>query len=293
MNRNQAFIGILKYKIRYLYYLFFWMILIACPPTVPEKKLNIPAPQANTQQIVANYFSTYTYSIQLPFRFYTDSASYPHQHLSRLSSEALVSLQKNFRILQIDSVPFIIDVIYVDDREKLKPITGFTPKGLAYPMDYLLLIATNDSIRAYHTHELMHILSTYRMGGLAASPGDWIQEGLSVYADDPCLEYAMEQIAANLVYTDMWIPLDSLVHHFRSLPDLTAYLQAGAVVQFIIESYGLKWFEILWKQGIPAFEKTVGKSWKQIERDCIDKLKKKYPSLPTVDWKELHRRGCG
>lgn len=168
------------------------------------------------------------------------------------------------------------------------------PKGFALPDAYTLLIATNDSTRAYHTHELMHhIVSIHQFGGYAVEPASWIQEGIAVYADDPCLNYPIHAIAANLLYTKKLAPLDTLFYQFSTLPDVTAYLQAGSVVQFFLDKYGLAKFEALWKQGVKNLEPIIHQSKTDFEKEYHRFLRKTYPQQPEINWALLNEKGCG
>ena len=167
------------------------------------------------------------------------------------------------------------------------------PKGYALPGTGTLLIATNDSTRAYHTHELMHLISINQFEGYAAEPTDWIQEGLAVYADDPCMGYPIHLVAAYLLYTNKLVSMDSLFYQFRTLPDMVGYMQAGSVVQFILEKYGLEKFEALWRKGVTGIEELTGKSKTRLENEYLQFLRKAYPQQPTIDWEMLNRKGCG
>lgn len=167
------------------------------------------------------------------------------------------------------------------------------PKGSAMPDAYTLLIATNDSLRAYHTHELMHIISIAQLGGYAEQPSDWIQEGLSVYADNPCLNYPIHAIAANLLYTEKSTAIDSLFYHFRTLPDLEAYIQAGSLVQYFIEYHGMEKFTTLWQKGVGALQQVINLNAEDFEKAYQTFLKKQYKQKPVIDWELLGKKGCG
>jgi hypothetical protein len=186
-----------------------------------------------------------------------------------------------------------IKVVYFDEREKMKPFVGFTPKGIALPDAHTLLIATNPTIRAYHKHELMHILSWHKFNGYAATPSDWIQEGLSVYADSPCLAHELHEISAYLIYTNKYVKLNELAHKFRTFPDMVAYMQAGSVAQFLIEKYGIQKFERIWKQGFDKIPQILGVSQTQVEDEYIKTILRKYPKKPELNWEYLDKNGCG
>lgn len=220
-------------------------------------------------------------------------SDYFRQHLAELMTDAQTSLHHCRRMLQLnDSLP-AIRIIYFASREKMRPFLQIAPKGIALPEAYTLLIATNDSTRAYHTHEMMHILSWHQFGGYAAAPGDWLQEGLSVYADNPCLNLQLHQVAAFLYHSRKMQPLDTLINNFRKLPDLNAYIQAGSVVQFYITQFGYVSFRRLWKEGAGRFNALTGKSLSAFEDAYHRFLLNAYPEVPAIDWAMLEKKGCG
>jgi hypothetical protein len=189
--------------------------------------------------------------------------------------------------------PGDLTIIYVNDREKWRPFINMAPKGFALPGTGTLLIPTNDSTRAYHTHELMHIISIGQFKGYAAEPTDWIQEGIAVFADDPCMSYPIHSIAAYLLYTNKLASIDSLFYQFRNLPDMAGYIQAGSLVKFILDKYGLENFEALWKEGVTGLEGITGKSKSRLEKEYLQYLRNTYPTQPSIDWELLDKIGCG
>ncbi len=225
--------------------------------------------------------------------FYYESDDFFEDNIHKLANEAILSRNHCIRLLGNKKTAYPIKIIYFNDREKLRPFLHIAPKGYALPDVYALLIAANDSIRAYHTHELMHIVSINQFGGYAAGPADWIQEGIAVYADNPCMEYPIHAIAANLYYAKQLTPLDSLFHQFRTLPDMAGYMQAGSVVQFFLEKYGLDKFERLWKKGVENMEQIINKDKSDFEKEYHKFLRQTYPQQPEINWSLLNEKGCG
>jgi hypothetical protein len=224
--------------------------------------------------------------------YYTEDAFF-NNNINRLADDALKARDACLRLLGVEESSYGLKVIYFNDREKLRPYLNMAPKGIALPEAYTLMIATNDTLRAYHTHEMMHIISISRFGGYAAGPSDWIQEGISVYADNPCQDYSIQAIGAYLYHTQKMPSLDSLINHFRSLPDMTAYMSTGSFTWFIIDKYGIEIFEKLWKQGAGKLPDVTGKTVTELETEYHNYLKQKYPEQPEIDWEILNNKGCG
>ena len=183
--------------------------------------------------------------------------------------------------------------IYFNDRERFRPYFNMAPKGLALPDANALIIATNDTLRAYHTHELMHIISISTFGGYPKEPSSWMQEGISVFADNPCLGYSVDEIAAYLLHTHQLPSLDSLFNHFRQLPDMKAYLYAGSLTGYIVNQYGLQKWEALWQQGVAELPAVLGISYEALEKAHHCFLRQQYPLQPAVNWEVLQHNGCG
>ena len=225
--------------------------------------------------------------------FYYEEDAFFSSNINKLAGEALNARNECLRLLGVDETSYRIRVIYFNDREKLRPFLNMAPKGIALPEANTLLIATNDTLRAYHTHEMMHIISISRFGGYAAAPADWIQEGISVYADNPCMGYSIHAIGAYLYYSDQIPSIDSLFNHFRALPDMIAYMHAGSFTWFMIDKYGIEKFELLWKQGAGNLPTVTGKTKEVLEMEYHDFLMQKYPVQPEIDWELLNNKGCG
>ena len=66
---------------------------------------------------------------------------------------------------------------------------------------------------------------------------------------------------------------------------MIAYHQSAYISQYLIETYGIQKFRLLWQSGIDSFEKIYGIQLKQVLLDIKNKLDKKYPAAPDIDWK--------
>ena len=230
---------------------------------------------------------------KLNIDFYYEQDSFFDKQIPTLINETFNSKQHCENILGGRAITHKIRIIYFNSREKLRPFLNMAPKGYALTEAYTLLIATNDSLRAYHTHELMHIISVSQFGGNAAQPKYWIQEGLSVFADNPCMNYSIHSISANLLYSNKNATFDSLFYQFRELPDMEGYMQAGSVVQYFIEKYGMDKFKLLWQRGVGELTQIINISSKEFEKEYHEFLRESYEQKPEIDWGLLNEKGCG
>ena len=285
------------------------LLLTACGRTNHKKTDKVSLDSTSTEEFIEQQQTSYygplvdtiLHHSKIKFKqiqkdnitFYYELDPFFDQHIHELVHEAIVSRNHCISLLGNKKASYNVKIIYFNDREKLRPFIKMAPKGLALPDAYTLLIATNDSTRAYHTHELMHIVSIHQFGGYALEPASWIQEGIAVSADNPCLGYPIHAIAANLLYTKKLAPLDTLFYQFRTLPDIEGYLQAGSVVQFFLKKYGLAKFEALWKQGVNNLEPIIHQSKTDFEKEYHRFLRKTYPQPPEINWALLNEKGCG
>jgi hypothetical protein len=65
--------------------------------------------------------------------------------------------------------------------------------------------------------------------------GGWLREGVVAAAEDLYGRYSYRGMAAQWQAEGTLLPLDSLVHAFYRQDDLAAYLQAGSLVQYLLE----------------------------------------------------------
>ena len=82
----------------------------------------------------------------------------------------------------------------------------------------------------------------------------------------------------------MLIAIDSLAGHFYAQPMMIAYHQSAYIVQYLIETYGVQKFGLLYQSGIDSFQKIYGIQFKQILLDIKNKLDKKYTVASDIDW---------
>jgi hypothetical protein len=94
----------------------------------------------------------------------------------------------------------------------------------------------------------MHVVAQQAWGSPA--PGtDWLQEGLAQAADGACAGYSNTDVVLALTSRHGWIPLEVVLTKFRQQPDVRAYLQAAAFVDYLLRQYGRRPLENLWRHG--------------------------------------------
>ena len=229
---------------------------------------------------------------QKHFRFYYQPNSFAASHLDSLCVNAEFARRHGLAVLQEAEFPEIIDVFYLQSRDDMNRAIGYSVKGFSDWRSRTVLIVVNEEIRAYHAHEIMHVLSA-NLWGFPADSNHCFLEGLAVFADSPCLGYSLHEIAAYMEHERLLIPLDVMFERFRQQADVPSYMQAGSLVEYLIESYGSQKFKRLWQEGMQKCDRIIGISLERLETDFKNHLKAKHPRAPVVDWELLLSRGCG
>lgn len=230
-------------------------------------------------------------AVQTPhFRFYYEANTYAAQHFAELRQGAEEARLHALEILGEKNYAPIIDLFYLDSREKMIPALGSQPTGWSEHQSNTVLLACNENLRPFHRHEIMHVLSMnlWKLPPLLES---WLLEGLAVYADTPCAGYGLHEIAAHLQRENKLVSLHSLVLRFHKQTDLRAYMQSGSFVQFLYETYGREKFRRLWERGVTHLPQITGKGYRETEMEWREFLKKFVPTHAEVDWDKLIEEG--
>jgi hypothetical protein len=132
--------------------------------------------------------------------------------------------------------------------------------------------------RPVHRHEIMHVFSLRLWGYPGTSGwsdsvptldawrrGSWLREGIAAAAEDLCGRFTYRAIAAQMQAEGQLFPFATLRDAFLEQDDLPAYLQAGSLVQYLLETYGQPRFRELWRSNGDDFERVYAASVSTIE----------------------------
>lgn len=152
-------------------------------------------------------------------------------------------------------------------------------ESLPYLSQYNL---TSNEIHVYYTglqdhgqieHEMVHVMTAH-LGNFRAgfSPSALLVEGLAEYIVAQPWNLGVDKWVKGFLDQDMYIPLAGLHrdHDFRGQNQIIAYEEAGSFVKYLIETYGLEKFKLLYSR--PSFFKTYGKSLCKLEKKWLDSL---------------------
>ena len=121
--------------------------------------------------------------------------------------------------------------------------------------------------------------------------GSWLREGLAAAAEDLCGSYTYRGFAARMQKEGQLLSLDTLRDAFTAQDDLAAYVQAGSLVQYLLQRYDRQRFRELWRDDGRHLEQIYGESAAAIESAWHEWLRATSDQQPpTVA--ALRQQGC-
>lgn len=223
-------------------------------------------------------------------RIHFPAEGYAEKMRSSLPERAEGARREVLARLSVSDYPDLLHLFYVDDREDMANLTGNPVTGYSYFNDHAAVVVFNESWRAFERHELTH---TVTLGTWAEPAGPAVVEGLATYVDGACGGYDNGRIARTFLDQGVLIPLETLSGDFRTQNDLIAYLQAGAVIEFVVDSVGPGTVDLLWDQGLLASPDLLGISPEVFQREFEEWLASRYAPIPDVALEAIRGGGCG
>jgi hypothetical protein len=225
------------------------------------------------------------------FRVYFVADSYPAAHQDSLLQRLPRALSHAHALIKAPELHAPIDLFFIESRAQMTTLIGGRATGFAQPSTRTVLLVTNPDWRAFERHEIMHVIAQYAWGPPA--PGnDWLNEGLAQAADGMCAGYSNDDVALSLTARHGWIPLDTLLNRFRAQPDLRAYLQAAAFVDYLLERYGAAAVAQLWRLGSRTDSRIGGQTLTAIERRWREDLRPRR-QVAAHTLAAVESKGCG
>lgn len=224
------------------------------------------------------------------FRVYFVSDSYALSHRDSLLARLPAALIHARALINAPELAGPIDLFFLENRAQMEDLVGFSATGFAEWSTRTVLLVTNPEWRAFERHEIMHVVAGQTWGSPA--PGTaWLQEGLAQAADGECGEHANADVMSALTVLYGWIPLDVMLTRFRDQPDLRAYLQAAAFVDYLLNQYGSKLLRDLWQRRSDPDSMISGRTLAAIERDWKQQLTPGPVSPSRLT--SIESKGCG
>lgn len=209
-------------------------------------------------------------------RVHVASGTAAHRDIEQLLTLTDESIQKASIALQ-EAPRRIYDVYFI---EKIIGQGGYA--GGSMVVSYSDRNYSGGRIEEVLVHETIHLLDQQ-----IATSGrlTFLAEGLAVWGSGG--HYKPEDLngrAAALVATGFYIPLPQIIDNFYPVQHEIGYLEAGAFVQYLVETYGWEKFRELYSSYKNApdgqdaaqldqfLQQIYGKSLVQIEQDWLTKL---------------------
>jgi len=223
-------------------------------------------------------------------RIHFPAGSYAESVRSILPERAEKARNEVLRRLSFSDYPGLLHLFYVDSRDDMANLTGSPATGYSYFNDHAAVVVFNERWRAFERHELTH---TVTIGTWADPAGPAVVEGLATYLDGACGGYENGRIARTLLDQGSLIPLKPLSGDFRRQNDLIAYLQAGTIIEFVVDSGGIETVDRLWNQGLIASPGLLEMSPEVFQQEFEGWLSSKYAPIPDVALEAIRGGGCG
>jgi hypothetical protein len=275
MNRLK-FLGLnLKLNIRPFLHLFnLCTLIIAIGCTAQTNKISDWKTNCTVTKTIRN----------ITFSF--PSTGFAYNNRDSIINACFDAIKHDLSVINQNEYTDTIVVQFLSSRKEMLENTGYLSSESAFPQGGKIWFVADKDISPLITHEFMHMI-TFSLWGEPTQQTYWLKEGIATYAQNSCSGFTVEQIYAYLEKKNMLIAIDSLTGHLYTQPMMVAYHQCAYISQYLIETYGVQKFSLLYQSGIDSFEKIYGIPFKQILLDIKNKLERKYPVAPDIDWNTI------
>ncbi|UWX53783.1 peptidase MA family metallohydrolase [Maribacter litopenaei] len=208
-------------------------------------------------------------------------SGFAYKNRKRLVKDCFDAIKYDSELIDLKDFNDTIFIRFLPSREAMKPLTGNTPSGSAYPHLKTLYVVANDNTRPPIKHELMHLISMLEWGYPPPS-STWMNEGLGTFAENNCSGWTVAQMYRYLLENDQLISMNLLTTDFYKQPENFSYHQSAYIVEYLLENYSIEQFGLVWKDGFEKFEETYGFSFEQLKSDLEIDLIEKMPEVPEI-----------
>lgn len=221
-------------------------------------------------------------SVSAPgFTLYTLRGSYGAARAAQYRAEIEQGIAHALGMLNERTYPARLRLFVMSSRDDVEAVTGTGWNGWTDAPGNNAAVVARSECRPVLRHEIMHAVSLRLWGhplGTAGDPappqdpvrmaqGGWLREGIAAAAEDLYLTYSYRGMAAQWLAEGTIFPLDTLMNHFYEVDDLAAYLQAGSLVRYLLDQYGVDRFRAIWRDGVDAVPRVYGKTPGEIEAE--------------------------
>jgi hypothetical protein len=216
--------------------------------------------------------------------------SYPAAHQDSLIQRAESARRDILEMLGVDHFDDVVDIFFIESRAHMDSLVGFPVTGFADRDGRAVFLVTNPGWRAFERHEMMHVYAHHVWG---PASGAWVEEGLAQFADGRCGAYTVDDVFHALAAPTSYVPMDSLIVHFRQMDDLTAYLQAASFVGFLYQEHGRAAARSVWERGIDALPSATGQTLPAVTESWWRWVSARARTIPADELGIIRDKGCG
>jgi hypothetical protein len=282
----------------------FGLFLAASCSDHPSASAPDPAPPDVVKSALANDEFLWDSVSARDYTLYVPRGSYAASRLAEFGAATQEAIARDLSMLGDTTLPGHLRVFYVSSRAEMKTIAGGAYSGKSDAAALGVVLVAANGWRPAHRHEIMHVLSLRAWGypgtnawtDPAPTPaiwrqGAWLREGLAAAAEQLCGAYTYRGFAAQMQTEGQLFPLDTLRDAFDRPDDLATYVQAGSLVQYLLQRFGEPRFRELWRDAGRDVQRIYGESAASIESDWHALLRMTSdPRPPSVA--ALRSQGC-
>ena len=233
---------------------------------------------------------------------YAEAGSANAARLPALAARVTAARRRSLALLGEPAFAPRLRVFYVASRDRMRALAGARATGLTDAPAHAVVAVAAPAWEPLETHEVMHAVSLAlwgdpREGAAWGERGTWLVEGLAAATEDRCGTFTGRQVVATLAGAgsgrDRLVPVDSLAGAFRQQDDLVAYLEAGTLVQYLLERAGPTALKRAWQGGPAAIPAAYGRPLADIVPGWRAWLARTPRPARAPNLAVLRREGCG
>ena len=262
----------------------------APPPATGLARATLHAPGARWDSLTDGRLTVYAQP---------DTWAALHHDEMRLRSAR--ALDHALSLLGESSYPGHVRVFLLESPAHMALVTGQRHNGTADAASHAVLVVANRDWSPFDRHEIMHAASlnlwgepgAARRGSTAWRREGWLREGIAALAEDRCGRWTGRGVAAAMHAAGEGTSLDELTGSFYALDDLRAYLQAGSLVEYLLEIGGRDALRQLWRSGTAGLERVYGRDPAAIDVAWRAWLATTPAAERPPDLEAMREAGCG
>jgi hypothetical protein len=205
---------------------------------------------------------------KVAYHFY--KGSYSKEEMQAVKNYMQKSIQRTLSLINQKEYPATIDFFVTPSKDKIQELTDRTGNAFAYQKDNIIYAVIAKDGKINGSRQFNYTI----VGNLWGTSDVWLEKGFAIFSDDNWHGYKIHELNKYLLDKNKLLSISDLFNKFKSNPTAFAYPQAGSLVKYLYEKYGIEKFKTLWQKGSGSIEKIYGKSLAEIEKEWKNEIKK-------------------